>query len=91
MYVDTLKHGQHNKSTTECIKHKNNKVSLVLTVDAGVLDVDGLRSLFIGCGKSIVDWGEDLQDTFSEARLKHHAATAHTYILTARIKVGNTH
>lgn len=60
-------------------------------MDVGVLDVDGLRGLFVSCRQYVVDGGEDLQDAFGEARLKYHAATAHTHILTARIKVGNTH
>lgn len=62
-----------------------------LTVDAGVLDVDGLRGLFVSRGQSVVDGGEDLQDAFGQAGLKHHAATPHTHVLTARVQVGNAH
>lgn len=57
----------------------------ILTVDVGVLDVDGLCSLFICCGQSAVDGREDLQDSFGQAWLKHHAATPHTNILTAGV------
>lgn len=60
-------------------------------MDVGVLDVDSLCGLFVSCGQGVVDGGEDLQDTFGKARLKHHAATPHTHILTARVQVGNAH
>lgn len=66
-------------------------MSLVLTVDVGVLDVDGLCGLFVSCGQSAVDGGEDLQDALGEAGLEHHAATPHAHILTARVQVGNAH
>lgn len=64
---------------------------LVLTVDVGVLNVDGLCGLFVCCRERVGDGGEDLQDTFGQAGLEHHAATAHTHILTARVQVGNAH
>lgn len=64
---------------------------LLPTVDVCVLDVDGLRGQFVSRGQSAVDGGEDLQDTFGEAGLKHHAAAPHTYVLTAWVQVGNTH
>lgn len=67
------------------------KSKCLLTVDVGVLDVDGLCCLFVSCGQSIVDGGEDLQDTFGQAGLKHHAATPHAHILTAWVQVRNTH
>lgn len=54
-------------------------------MDVGVLDVNGLGGLLVSGGQSVVDGGEDLQDTFGKARLKHHAATPHTHILTARV------
>lgn len=63
----------------------------ILTVNVGVLDVDGLCSLFISCGQSAVDGREDLQDSFGQARLEHHAATPHTHILAARVQIGNAH
>lgn len=66
-------------------------MSWVLTVDVGVLDVDGLCGLFVSWRQSAVDGREDLQDTFGQAGLKHHAATPHTHILTARVQVGNAH
>lgn len=62
----------------------------VLTVNVGVLDVDGLGGLFVSRGQSAVDGGEHLQDAFGEAGLKHHAATPHAHVLTARVQVGNT-
>lgn len=64
---------------------------LVLTVDVAVLDVDGLGSLVVSCGQSVVDRGEHLQDPFGQAGLEHHAATPHAHILTARVQVGNAH
>lgn len=56
-----------------------------LTVDVGMLDVDGLGGLLVCCGQGIMDGGEDLQDAFGQARFKHHAATADAHVLTARI------
>lgn len=61
------------------------------TVDAGVLDVDGLGGLIVRRGRTAVDRREDLQDAFGEAGLEHHAATADTDVLTARVQVGDTH
>lgn len=60
-------------------------------MNVGVLDVDGFCGLLISSGQSIVDRGEDLQDTFGQAGLKHHAATPYTHIFTARVQVGNAH
>ena len=56
-----------------------------------MLDVDGLRGLFVSCGQSAVDGREDLQDAFGQTGLKHHAATPHAHVLTAGIQVGNAH
>ena len=61
------------------------EASVGLTVDVTVLDVDGLRGLVVSRGQSVGDGGEDLQDSFSQAGLKHHAATPHAHILTARV------
>lgn len=60
-------------------------------MDAGVLDVDGLGGLFVSCGQGTVDGGEDLKDALCQTGLKHHAATPHAHILTARVQVGNAH
>lgn len=82
-------------SLTICtIKHKINRsinASWVLTVDVCVLDVNGLCGLFVSCGQSVVDGREDLQDTFCQARLKHHAATPHAYVLAPWVQVRNAH
>lgn len=58
-----------------------------LTVDVAVLDVDGLGGLLVGRGQGAVDGGEDLQDAFGQARLKHHAAAPHAHVLAARVQV----
>lgn len=62
-----------------------------LTVDVGVLDVDGLGGLFVSRRQSAVHGGEDLQHAFGQAGLKHHAATPHAHVLTAGVQVGNAH
>lgn len=56
-----------------------------------MLDVDGLGGLLVSCGQSAVDGGEDLQDSFGQAGLEHHAATPHAHVLAARVQVGNAH
>lgn len=64
---------------------------LLPTVDVGLLDVHGLRGLLVARWQGAVDRGEDLQDSFGQAGLEHHAATAHAHVLAAWIQVGDAH
>lgn len=62
------------------------------TIQIGILDVDGFGGLVISQAVQVVGWGhEHLQHSFSEARLKHHAAAPHTHVLTARVQVVDAH
>lgn len=62
-----------------------------LTVDVGVLDVDGPGGLLVvGGGREAgVRGRRGLRGAFGQAGLEHHAATAHAHVLAARVQVGD--
>lgn len=63
----------------------------ILTVNIGILDVDGFGGSIISRRESVVYRTEDLQHSFSQTGLEHHTATSHANILTARVQVRDTH
>lgn len=63
-----------------------------LTIQIGVLDVDGFSGLVIGRTVWVVGRGhQHLQRPFGEAWLEHHAAAPHAHILTARVQGADAH